>query len=119
MITRRTVLRVTDNSGVRRVRCIRPVGRRVAGVGQLVRASVRKARPQSTWKAGRVVRVLVVRTKGRWRTGDGQRLRFHENAGVLVGADGGPRATRITGGVPRRRRQRGYGKVVTRADSAV
>lgn len=101
------------------MRCIRPQGRPVASIGQVIRASVVKARPTSVWKPGRLVRVLVVRTRAPWKTSDNQRVVFSENAGILLGNDGAPVATRIIGSVPRRRRQRGYGKVVTRSDNAV
>ena len=98
MIQEETNLVAADNSGAKRVQCIRVLGghdRRYAGVGDLIVVSVKSAIPGAPVKKGEVSRAVVVRTKKEIRRKDGSYIRFDENAAVLLNAQGEPRGTRI------------------------
>jgi large subunit ribosomal protein L14 len=111
MIQEETNLVAADNSGAKRVQCIRVLGghdRRYAGVGDLIVVSVKSAIPGAPIKKGEVSRAVVVRTKKEIRRKDGSYIRFDENAAVLLNAQGEPRGTRIFGPVARELRERIY-----------
>ncbi|HCV44193.1 MAG TPA: 50S ribosomal protein L14, partial [Bacteroidetes bacterium] len=104
MIQEETNLVVADNSGAKRVRCIRVLGgsdRRYAGLGDLVVVAVKSAIPGAGVKKGEVARAVIVRTKKETRRKDGSFIRFDENAAVLINDQGEPRGTRIFGPVAR------------------
>lgn len=110
MIQMQTNLDVADNSGARRVQCIKVLGgskRRVAGVGDVIIVSVKEAIPQGRVKKGDVKRALVVRTAADIRREDGTVIRFDRNAVVLVNTNGEPVGTRVFGPVPRELRATG------------
>ncbi len=118
MIQEETNLVVADNSGAKKVRCIRILGghdRRYAGVGDLIVVSVKSAIPGAPVKKGEVSRAVVVRTKKEIRRKDGSYIRFDENAAVLLNAQGEPRGTRIFGPVARELRERQYMKIISLA----
>ncbi len=118
MIQEETDLVVADNSGARRVRCIRVLGgskRRYAGVGDVIVVSVKTALPGGGIKKGEVSRAVIVRTRKETRRRDGSYIRFDENAAVLLNAQGEPRGTRIFGPVARELRDRNYMKIVSLA----
>ncbi len=118
MIQEETDLVVADNSGARRVRCIRVLGgskRRYAGVGDVIVVSVKTAMPGGGIKKGEVSRAVIVRTRKETRRRDGSYIRFDENAAVLLNAQGEPRGTRIFGPVARELRDRNYMKIVSLA----
>ena len=118
MIQEETDLVVADNSGARRVRCIRVLGgshRRYAGVGDVIVVSVKAAMPGGGVKKGDVSRAVIVRTRKETRRRDGSYIRFDENAAVLLNAQGEPRGTRIFGPVARELRDRNYMKIVSLA----
>ena len=118
MIQQQTVLVVADNSGARRLRCIKVLGgskRRDAGIGDVIRASVIEADPRSKVKQGEVVFALIVRTKKGVRRADGSIIRFDENAAVLLNSQKQPIGTRIFGPVTRELRSDNYMKVVSLA----
>ena len=118
MIQEETDLVVADNSGARRVRCIRVLGgskRRYAGVGDVIVVSVKAALPGGGIKKGEVSRAVIVRTRKETRRRDGSYIRFDENAAVLLNANGEPRGTRIFGPVARELRDRNYMKIVSLA----
>jgi large subunit ribosomal protein L14 len=118
MIQEETNLVVADNSGAKRIRCIRVLGgheRRYAGVGDLIVVSVKSAIPGAPVKKGEVSRAVVVRTKKEVRRKDGSYIRFDENAAVLLNAQGEPRGTRIFGPVARELRERQFMKIVSLA----
>jgi large subunit ribosomal protein L14 len=117
-----TRLDVADNSGAKRVMCIKVLGgsrRQYAGIGDLIVCSVKKALPTSEIKQGEVVRGVVVRTKQAVRRSDGSYVRFDRNAIVLVDKDGNPRGTRIFGAVARELRQKNYMKIISLAPEVV
>lgn len=118
MIQEETDLVVADNSGARRVRCIRVLGgskRRYAGVGDVIVVSVKAALPGGGVKKGDVSRAVIVRTRKETRRRDGSYIRFDENAAVLLNANNEPRGTRIFGPVARELRDRNYMKIVSLA----
>jgi large subunit ribosomal protein L14 len=118
MIQEETNLVVADNSGAKRVRCIRVLGgsdRRYAGLGDLVVVSVKSAIPGAAVKKGDVARAVIVRTTKETRRKDGSFIRFDENAAVLINDQGEPRGTRIFGPVARELRERQYMKIVSLA----
>jgi large subunit ribosomal protein L14 len=118
MIQEETNLVVADNSGAKKVRCIRVLGgsdRRYAGLGDLVVVSVKTAIPGTTVKKGEVARAVIVRTKKETRRKDGSFIRFDENAAVLINDQGEPRGSRIFGPVARELRERQYMKIVSLA----
>lgn len=118
MIQEETNLVVDDNSGAKRVRCIRVLGgsdRRYAGVGDVIVVAVKAAIPGAAVKKGDVARAVIVRTKKETRRKDGSFIRFDENAAVLINDQGEPRGSRIFGPVARELRERQYMKIVSLA----
>ena len=118
MIQEETNLIVADNSGAKKVRCIRVLGgsdRRYAGLGDQIIVSVKSAIPNATVKKGEVARAVIVRTKKETRRRDGSFIRFDENAAVLINDTGEPRGSRIFGPVARELRERQYMKIVSLA----
>jgi len=118
MIQEETDLDVADNSGARRVRCIRVLGgskRKVAGVGDIIVVSVKEAIPRGRVKKGEVLRAVVVRTAKDIRRTDGSSIRFDRNAAVLIDKKGEPVGTRIFGPVTRELRGKGYMKIISLA----
>ena len=118
MIQQETRLKVADNSGAKEVLCIKVLGgsgRRYAGIGDIIVATVKDALPGAGVKKGDVVRAVVVRTAKERRRPDGSYIRFDENAAVLINDQGEPRATRIFGPVARELREKRYMKIVSLA----
>ena len=118
MIQEETNLVVADNSGAKKVRCIRILGghdRRYASLGDLIVVSVKSAIPGAPVKKGEVSRAVFVRTTKEVRRKDGSYIRFDENAAVLLNAQGEPRGTRIFGPVARELRERQFMKIISLA----
>ena len=104
MIQQESVLDVADNSGARRVQCIRVLGgtrRRTASVGDVIVVTIKDAIPNAPVKKGEVARAVIVRTRKEMRRRDGSYIRFDDNAAVLIDPNGEPRGTRIFGAVAR------------------
>ncbi|TVR80595.1 MAG: 50S ribosomal protein L14 [Rhodospirillales bacterium] len=118
MIQVETDLDVADNSGAKRVRCIRVLGgsgRRYARVGDVIVVTVKDAIPRGRVKKGDVLRAVVVRTAKDVLRNDGSAIRFDRNAAVLINKQGEPIGTRIFGPVTRELRGRGYMKIISLA----
>jgi large subunit ribosomal protein L14 len=118
MIQEETNLVVADNSGAKKVRCIRVLGgsgRKYASVGDLIVVSVKAAIPNGTVKKGEVSRAVIVRTKKEVRRKDGSYIRFDENAAVLINNQNEPKGTRIFGPVARELREKQFMKIVSLA----
>lgn len=118
MIQEETNLVVADNSGAKRVRCIRVLGgsnRRYASVGDMVVVTVKAAIPGGGVKKGEVSRAVIVRTSKEIRRKDGSYIRFDENAAVLLNANNEPRGTRIFGPVARELRDKKFMKIISLA----
>jgi len=120
MIQPQTCLNVADNSGGKKVMCIRVLGgKRYGYVGDLFIGVVKKSKPNLPVKRSDVVRAVVVRTKHAIRRADGSRLRFGDNACVVVNKDGNPRGTRVLGSVAREITEKGFVKIATLAAEAI
>ena len=118
MIQTETVLQVADNSGARRVTCIKVLGgskRRYASVGDVIVVAVKEVIPNGKVKKGGVQRAVVVRVAKEFRRPDGSSIRFDENAAVLLNKQGEPIGTRIFGPVTRELRAKGYMKIISLA----
>ena len=114
----RTMLEVADNSGARKLQMILPLGGHtglVAGLGDVITASVKEAAPDSAIKKGKVVRCVIVRMRKETRRRDGTYIRFDSNAAVLINADGEPVGTRVFGPVARELREKRFLKIVSLA----
>ncbi len=122
MIQQESKVRIADNSGARRARCIRVLGgskRRYASLGDVVVVAVADAIPGGDVKKGEVSKAVVVRTAKESRREDGSYIRFDENAAVLINDVGEPRATRIFGPVARELREKRFMKVVSLAPEVI
>jgi len=118
MIQMQSVLNVADNSGARRVMCIKVLGgshRRYARVGDVIKVSVKDAIPRGKVKKGEVYNAVVVRTAKAIRRGDGSAIRFDNNAAVILNAKLEPVGTRIFGPVTRELRTERFMKIVSLA----
>ena len=118
MIQMQTNLEVADNSGARRVQCIKVLGgskRRFASVGDVIVVSVKEAIPRGRVKKGEMHRAVVVRTAKDIRRSDGSTIRFDTNAAVLIDQQNEPIGTRIFGPVTRELRARNYMKIISLA----
>ena len=118
MIQIQTELTVADNTGAKRVECIKVLGgsgRKIAGVGDIVVVSVKEAIPRGKVKKGDVYRAVIVRTAKEIRRNDGTAIRFDKNAAVLLNKQNEPIGTRIFGPVTRELRSRNFMKIVSLA----
>jgi large subunit ribosomal protein L14 len=117
VIQQETYLNVADNSGARKLMCIRVLGgnRRYANVGDVIIAVVKDAIPNMAVKKSDVVRAVVVRTKKGLRRESGMSIRFDDNAAVIINAEGNPRGTRVFGPVARELRDKNFTKIVSLA----
>ena len=118
MVQQQTVLKVADNSGAKEILCIRVMGgsfRRYGNIGDVIIASVKKATPGGGVKKGEVVKAVIVRTKNGIKRNDGSKIRFDENAAVLIRDDKTPRGTRIFGPVARELRDKHFMRIVSLA----
>jgi len=118
MIQTQSYLNVADNSGARRVMCIKVLGgshRRYAKVGDLIKVSVKEASPRGRVKKGQVMNAVVVRTKKGVRRSDGSLIKFDDNAAVLLNTNLAPMGTRIFGPVTRELRSEKFMKIISLA----
>jgi large subunit ribosomal protein L14 len=122
MIQSETQLDVADNSGAKRVACIKVLGgsrRRYAGLGDVIVVSVKEALPTARVKKGEVARAVVVRTKREYQRPDGTYIKFDTNSAVLITKDNEPIGTRIFGPVARELRAKRFMKIVSLAPEVV
>ncbi|WP_018703360.1 MULTISPECIES: 50S ribosomal protein L14 [Sporomusaceae] len=122
MIQQQTILNVADNTGAKKVMCIRVLGgsyRRYANIGDIIVASVKDATPGGVVKKGDVVKAVVVRSHKGLRRQDGSYIRFDENAAVVIKEDKSPRGTRIFGPVARELRDKDFMKIVSLAPEVI
>lgn len=118
MIQTESILDVADNSGARRVMCIKVLGgsrRRYAGIGDVIKVSVKEAIPRGKVKKGEVLFAVIVRTRKGIRRNDGSIIRFDENAVVLLNAQKQPIGTRIFGPITRELRGDNFMKIISLA----
>lgn len=122
MIQAETQLDVADNSGAKRVACIKVLGgsrRRYAGLGDVIVVSIKEAIPTARVKKGEVARAVIVRTKRGYRRPDGTHIKFDTNSAVLITKEGEPIGTRIFGPVARELRAKRFMKIVSLAPEVV
>ncbi len=122
MIQTQSYLDVADNSGARRVMCIKVLGgskRRYAGVGDLIKVTVKEAIPRGKVKKGQVMTAVVVRTRKGVRRSDGSLIKFDDNAAVLLNAQDAPIGTRIFGPVTRELRGEKFMKIISLAPEVI
>ena len=117
MIQQQTCLKIADNSGAKKLMCIRVLGsnRRYAHVGNVIIGVIKEATPNLISKRSDVVRAVIVRTKHTIRRQDGSRLRFDDNAAVIINKENNPRGTRVFGPIAREVKERGFTKIVSLA----
>lgn len=118
MIQQESILVIADNSGAKKVLCIKVLGgfhKRYARIGDKIVVTVKEAEPNANIKKGTVVKAVVVRTKKAMRRPDGSYIRFDQNAAVLIDAEGEPVGTRIFGPVARELRWKEFMKIVSLA----
>ena len=118
MIQSESLLDVADNSGAKSLLCIKVLGgskRKYASAGDVIICSVKKAAPNSNVSKGDVVRAVIVRTKYSVRRKDGSRLRFDDNASVIINKENNPRGTRVFGPIARELKDKGFTKIVSLA----
>jgi large subunit ribosomal protein L14 len=117
MIYPQTILTVADNTGAKKVMCIRVLGgnKKYAEIGDSIIAVVKEALPNMPVKRSDVVRAIIVRTKKTIRRQDGMYIRFDDNAAVIVNLDNNPRGTRVFGPVAREIRDKNFSKIVSLA----
>lgn len=122
MIQAESRLEVADNSGAKKILCIRiegSSGRRYAAVGDIITAVVKDAIPNVGVKKSEVVKAVIVRTRNAIRRNDGTVVRFDDNAAVILNPQRAPRGTRIFGPVARELREKGFSKIISLAVEAV
>ena len=122
MIQQQTILNVADNTGAKKIMCIRVLGgsfRRYANIGDVFVAAVKDASPGGVVKKGDVVKAVVVRTHKGLRRPDGSYIRFDENAAVIIKDDKSPKGTRIFGPVARELRDRDFMKIISLAPEVI
>ena len=118
MIQQESRLKVADNTGAKELLCIRVLGgsgRRFAGIGDTIVATVKDAIPGGNVKKGEVVKAVIVRTRKERRRQDGSYIRFDENAAVILQPSGEPRGTRIFGPIGRERRDKKFMRIISLA----
>jgi large subunit ribosomal protein L14 len=118
MIQPQTILAVADNTGAKRVQCIKVLGgskRRYASLGDIIVIAVKAAAPRGVVKKKAVERAVIVRTKNSTRRKDGSSIRFDENSCVIIGSEREPKGTRIFGPVARELRAKGFQKIISLA----
>ena len=117
MIQPQTCLNVADNSGANKLMCIRVLGsnRRYGRVGDIIIGVVKESLPRMSVKRSDIVRAVIVRTKHSVRRLDGSRLRFDDNASVIINKDNNPRGTRVFGPIARELKERSFAKIVSLA----
>ena len=122
MVQPQTILKVADNSGAKRIMCIRILGgsfRRSGNIGDIIVASVKSATPGGAVKKGDVVKAVIVRTSKGVSRPDGSYVKFDDNAAVIIDEQGQPKGTRIFGPIARELRDKGYMKIISLAPEVI
>ena len=121
MIQPQTYLTVADNTGAKKVMCIRVLGnnRKYAGIGDVIIGVVKDALPNMAIKRSNVVRAVVIRTRKTVKRPDGMALRFDDNAVVIINAENNPRGTRVFGPVGREIRDKNFTKIISLAKEVI
>ena len=117
MIQPQTILNVADNTGAKKILCIRVLGgnKKYANIGDIIIGVVKESLPRMTVKRSDIVRAVVVRTRSTVRRKDGMSIRFDDNAAVLINKENNPRGTRVFGPIAREIRDKSFTKIVSLA----
>lgn len=122
MIQNQSYLNIADNSGARKIMCIRVLGSsnpKYAQIGDIIIGVVKDALPNMPTKRSDIVRAVIVRTKKTIRRLDGMQIRFDENAAVIINQDNNPKGTRIFGPIARELREKNFSKIISLASEVV
>jgi len=119
MIQPQTLLGVADNTGARKLICIRVLGGKRARLGSTIIAVVKESLPNISIQRSEIVRAVVVRTRYEFQRNSGRLIRFGENAAVIVNKDGNPRGSRVFGPVSRELREKKFIKIVSLAPEVI
>jgi large subunit ribosomal protein L14 len=121
MIQPQSYLTVADNTGAKKLMCIRVLGnnRTYAGIGDIIIGVVKDALPNMAIKRSNVVRAVIVRTKQATRRKDGMTIRFDDNAAVIINTENNPRGTRVFGPVAREIREKNFTKIISLASEVI
>ena len=122
MIQPQTFLNVADNTGAKKIMCIRVLGgskKQSANIGDIIVAVVKDALPNMPFKKSDIVRAVIVRTRKGLQRENGTYIRFDENAAVLINKDGNPRGTRVFGPIARELRDKNFTKIISLAPDVV
>src|SRR3989338_4269800 len=122
MIQLRTMLKVADNTGARKLMVFHTLGgtgRRTSSLGDIVNCSVKEAAPAGSVKKGEVVKAVIVRSRWNVRRPDGSYIRFDDNAGCIIDANGEPKGTRVFGPVARELRDKNFLKIISLAPEVI
>ena len=121
MIQPQTYLTIADNTGAKKLMCIRVLGnnRKYAGVGDIIIGVVKDALPNMAVKRSNIVRAVVVRTKKTIRRIDGMAVRFDDNAAVIINTENNPKGTRVFGPVAREIREKNFTKIISLATEVI
>lgn len=121
MIQPQTYLTIADNTGAKKIMCIRILGnnRKYANVGDIIIGVVKDALPNMAVKRSSVVRAVIIRTKNTIRRPDGMALRFDDNAAVIINVENNPKGTRVFGPVAREIREKNFTKIISLATEVI
>lgn len=122
MIQNQSYLNIADNSGARKIMCIRVIGSsnpKYAHIGDVIIGVVKDASPNMPIKRSDIVRAVIVRTKKTLRRNDGMQIRFDDNAAVLITQENNPKGTRIFGPIARELREKNFSKIISLASEVV
>lgn len=121
MIQPQSYLTVADNTGAKKLMCIRVLGnnRKYANIGDIIIGVVKDAIPNMAIKQSNVVRAVIVRTKSAVKRPDGMTIRFDDNAAVIINAENNPRGTRVFGPVAREIREKNFTKIISLASEVI
>jgi large subunit ribosomal protein L14 len=119
MIQTQSYLNVADNSGARKLMCIRVLGSKEGNIGDIIIAVVKDAIPNMPTKRSDIVRAVIVRTNKGLKRENGMLVRFDDNAAVLINKEGNPRGTRVFGPIARELRDKNFTKIVSLAPEVV
>lgn len=121
MIQAQSYLKVADNTGAKKIMCIRVLGnnRKSAKIGDIIIGVVKDSIPNMMIKRSSIVRAVIVRTKKTIKRSDGMAIRFYENAAVIINADNNPKGTRVFGPVAKEIRERNFTKIISLANEVI
>ena len=119
MIQSQTFLKIADNSGARKIMCIRVVGKKYASMGDIIIAIVKEVIPHTKMEKSEIVRAIVIRTSKEFQRDNGMRIRSDDNAAIILNKKGNPKGTRVFGPVLQELRQWKFTKIISLAPEVI